>query len=255
MAQVMNFDFLTRAIETNDRMTLYYKNELGKIFTFGSRFFDYKKKKYIVIDRPYGEKGTYQQLVKKDRVVVFFICKGFRFKFTSEVLGKDKYKLRDTQEIPVLLLQMPKEIYDGERRNFFRVPAPMEPPITVKFLSYFDSNQSFEIQEVPELKEAGMKEAILNDLSGGGLSIRSAVPMEIMTGDILNLRFRLGSSEMEEIQIEGLTNNSRKTSDNALIKGIEFIPDRSDSYRNANKRIARYVMERQRAMITPYGKL
>jgi c-di-GMP-binding flagellar brake protein YcgR len=255
MPEAMNIDFLIRAAENNEKLTLFHKTESGKTLTFGSRFFEINpKKKYIIIDRPYGEGETYQQLVRKDKVTGFFIEKGFRFLFHSQVLKRDKYKLQGEKEIPVFIIKMPQDIYDGERRNFFRVPIPVDPPITVKYVSYFESNQSFDEQESPDLAEYNMSGALLHDLSGGGISIISREGMGLMVGDIINMRFPVRHGG-EEVQIEGLINNSRKAPDKVSnLKGIEFIPDRSDAYREAIKRISRYVMERQRAMINPYAK-
>lgn len=256
MSEPMDIDFLIRAGSDNENITIYHKTELGKGLTYRSRFFEINpKKKYIIIDSPVGEKGTYQQLVRKDKITGFFISRGFRFLFHTVVLKRDKFKLHGEVDVPVLIIRMPGDIYDGERRDFYRVPAPLDPLVKVKFVSYFESGQSFDTQKMPGLEDFGRSEAVLHDLSGGGLSVRSKEELSIMIGDIINMRFSFRSGSKENIRIEGLINNSRKSADkNAIIKGIEFLPDRNDAYRDAIKKISRYVMERQRQMINPYGK-
>ncbi|MCP5107249.1 MAG: hypothetical protein GY950_27930, partial [bacterium] len=191
----------------------------------------------------------------RNEITVFFIARGFRFLFHSKVLKRDTFKLHGESETPVLIIRMPEDIYDGERRDFFRVPAPMDPPVDLKFRSYFETGQSFDQQqEMPDMEEYGMSEAFIFDISGGGLGMKSKEEISLMVGDIVNLRFRLRPGDPNDIQVEGLINNSRRTPDKtAFIKGVEFIPDRNDNYRNALKKISRYVMERQREMINPYN--
>ncbi len=248
-------DFLLKAANNHEKISISYTTEHGKALSYGSRFFEINpKKKYIIIDQPYGEHGTYQQLVRKDKIKIFFICKGYRFLFFSQILKRDIHKQEGHSDIKVLVIRMPDKILDGERRNFFRVPAPIDPPVKLKFVSYFESNQSFENQqEMPEIEDYGMSDAIIHDISGGGLSMGSDQPLEIMVGDVVNLRFCLRPDD-DVLQIEGLINNSRiSTDEDSMIKGVEFVPDRSDAYKNAIKKISRYVMERQREMINPYS--
>jgi len=256
MSEPMDMDFLLRAAESNELITVYHKTETGKTLVYGSRFYQINpKKKYIIIAHPYGEDGTYQQLVRKDKITLFFIEKGFRFLLHSEVLKRDKMKLHGESETPVMIIKMPKDIYDGERRNFFRVTAPADPPVSIKYISYFESGHSFEDQQdSPELSDVAMSQAIVHDLSSGGLAIRSRGETGLMVGDIINMKFTFKPDE-PDMRIEGLINNSRLLSDKeTILKGIEFIPDRSDDYRDAIKKISRYVMEQQRRMIKSYGR-
>ncbi|MCP5047644.1 MAG: hypothetical protein GY940_10760 [bacterium] len=255
MSLTMDMEFLIRSAQNNERITLQHKTEHNKTLTFGSRFFEINpKKKYIIIAQPYGDEDTYQQLVRKDKITVYFIEKGYRFMFESIVLKRDKFKLHGENETAVLIIKMPPDIYDGERRNFFRVPLPVDPPIDLKYISYFESNQSFDVQQTPSIEDYNMSSAISIDISGGGLSFSGKGDMGVMVGDIINMRLSLRQGG-DVLQIEGLINNSRESLDKtAIVKGIEFIPDRSDSYREAIKKISRYVMERQREMINPYGK-
>lgn len=256
MPEAMNFDFLVRAANNSERITLFHYTEQGKKLTFGSRFFEMDSNgKYIIIAQPFGEGDTYQSLVRKDEIEVFFVEKGFRFMFPSQVLKRDKFKLHGDAETPVLIIKCPKDIFDGERRNFFRVPVPVDPPMPILYRSYFESGQSFEETGEFDIADINMNEMLIHDLSGGGLSFRGKLgSMDVMVGDIINMKFKLRKGE-KTIRIEGLINNSRKSADGkATIKGIEFMPDRSDEYRSAIKKISRYVMERQREMITPLGK-
>ena len=256
MNEAMDMDFLLRAADKNEKITLYHKTEQGKNLVYGSRFFEINpKKKYIIIAQPYGEEDTYQQLVRKDKISVYFIEKGFRFVFHTHVLKRDKFKLHGQGETPVMIIKAPPDIYDGERRNFFRVTAPIDPVLPLKYISYFESNQSFDTQaESPIVDDINMSEAVLHDLSGGGMALRSKGDTGLMVGDIINMKLAL-EPDGESMQVEGLIVNSRRTQDKtAIIKGIEFIPDRSDSYRSAIKRISRFVMQQQRKMINPYGR-
>lgn len=256
MPEPMDKDFLIRAANDNESITVIYKTETGKKINYASRFFEINpKKKYIIIDRPFGGKGAYRQLVRKDKITIFFITRGFRFLFHTQVLKRDTFSSGMGTDMPVLIIRLPDEIYDGERRNFFRVPMPMDPPIEARFVSYFEKSQSFDEQEAPDLEDYDMSESVTADLSGGGVSLRCGEDAGVMVGDIINIRFALHAGDDEEIRVEGLINNSRKTSEKGVfLKGIEFLPDRGDEYRNAQKKISRYVMNRQREMISLYGR-
>ncbi|MCP4218307.1 MAG: hypothetical protein GY765_26965 [bacterium] len=257
MTEPMDMEFLMKAADNNESLSILYKTELGKDFNYRSRFIDINpKKKFVIIDFPRGDKSTYQKLVRNDKIHIYFLSKGFRFQFHTDVLKSDNLKFEGKAERHVMIIRMPKDIYDGERRNFYRVAAPADPSVHLKFVSYFDGNQSFEQQvEHPESEDDGMPGTIAFDLSGGGLSMICKAGMGLMVGDIINMHFRLRPTDTDEIHIEGLINNSRKAAEsNSYIKGVEFLPDRSESYKNALKRISRFVMQRQRAMINPYGK-
>ncbi|MCP5106714.1 MAG: hypothetical protein GY950_25240, partial [bacterium] len=66
MPEAMDIDFLIRAANDNEAMSIYHKTETGKELSYSSRFFEINpKKKYIIVDRPTGAKGTYQQLLRK----------------------------------------------------------------------------------------------------------------------------------------------------------------------------------------------
>lgn len=256
MSAEIDIDFLFRAVESNEPIALQYATESDRQLDYHSRFFRVnRKKKYIIIDKPTGEKDTYQQLAPGDIVTVFFRSAGFRFLFKTKILKKGTFKLHGKHVTPVLMIYLPDEIDDGERRNFFRVPMPRTPQMTVKFISYFEQGQNLEQQQDKEmLGDYPMSEGIILDLSGGGIAIKCSQDSTLMVGDIINMKFQLPSLAGSDIEISGVINNSRKIEDELVIRGIEFIPNSGDAYKNALKNISSYVMRRQREMIRAYRK-
>ncbi len=252
MAKEINMEFLYRAVDENANITVYLiKDKKEEKDEYRSRFLGYdRKEKVIFIDEVTGEGRSYQPLLKGEKIRVFFQYDEFRFIFSSEVLDKTYYAINERLKLPSYKIRMPQSLEDGDRRQFFRVPTPMDKPIIVEFKLY--PYQSKEPMVDPENPEGSPKifKGVAIDISGGGIAIKAEKGNNFEIGDIFDMKFKLSPQDKEFLYLKGIVRNKRKYFDTDLnIYGVEFVEENSINFKKAINRIIRYVFERQREML------
>ncbi len=252
MPKEINIDFLFRAIDENASITVYLlEDKKEEKDEYKSRFLGYsKKEKVIFIDEVTGEGKSYKPLSKNEKIKVFFQYEDFRFLFSSQVVDKTFYAINERLKVPAYKIKFPEYLEDGDRRQFFRVPAPMDKPIRVKFLLYPQGAENPVVD--PEDPEGLPKEfkATAIDISAGGIAIKPDGKETLEIGDLLEMEFKLFPEDKEEIKLKGIIRNRRRYYETEYnVYGIEFIQERSLAYRRAINKIMRYVFERQREML------
>ncbi len=252
MAHEIDSKFLLRAIEENENITISLTGT-KKQMTYTSRFFDLDRSdRSIIIDLPTGVGETFEPLVKGDEINVYFQYSGFRFYFHSKVLGKVKYRLNESTKVPAYKIKLPTKLLDGERRNYFRVPTPHDKAVIVKFIVYPKGGEQVIIDEDHPESIPKVFEGTILDISAGGVAIKVDENMEeIKVGDKIDMRFRLRKEDFDELEISGVIRNERTYyNTESKIFGVEFLPERSVEFKRAINKISRYVIERQRELLT-----
>jgi c-di-GMP-binding flagellar brake protein YcgR len=231
---------LYRAISENSNL-LIKKVQDSKNNKFFSRFLHYDlKSKIILLDFPTSSIPG-EILKKSDKIKIFFNFRQFRFIIFSGIISKTRFKLRKDKTINSLKITLPDKLFDGERRNFFRVTTPPFPVMIS--IQPEDQNREDKLAEF-------FHKAILHEIAGGGMGIRedkNLIPLR--NGDLVELKIQLDN---ELLQMEGMVRNSRTSPySNKRIFGIEFdsrkIPNHAVN-KNVRK-ILRYVMKRQRELL------
>ena len=253
MAHDIDRKFLIKAIEENENITISLAEDSKKSMVYTSRLFDFNKEdKSIIIDIPVGVGETYEPLVKGDKINVYFQYSGFRFYFHSKILGKVKYELNETTKVAAYKIKFPDKLLDGERRNYFRVPTSHDSSNTVKFIVYPKASDKVLIE--PDHPDSIPKvfEGTIIDISAGGVAIKVDEGKEdLSVGDKINMKFRLRKEDFDELEISGIIRNERVYfNTDSKVFGVEFIPERSVEYKRAINKISRYVIERQRELLS-----
>jgi len=95
-------------------------------------------------------------------------------------------------------------------------------------------------------------EGITIDISAGGIAIKvDEGKEELHVGDKIDMRFRLKKEDFDELEITGIVKNERAYfNTDSKVFGVEFIPERSVEFKKAINKISRYVIERQRELLT-----
>jgi c-di-GMP-binding flagellar brake protein YcgR len=251
MPPEIDIKFLAKAIEENENITIVVDEDRKKRFVYRSRFFDIDKTdNTIIIDIATGEGDTYEPLTKGDKIKVYFQYSGFRFYFHSKVLGKFKYSLNENVKTAAFKIKTPSKLKDGERRNYFRVPAPMDKPIIVKFILYPKGAEHVVLNEDDPDGNPRVFEATLFDISGNGVALKSDSKDEFDINDKIDMRFRLDKEDFDELKISGIIRNKRSYYGTDIpLYGIEFIHDRSVEFKRALNKISKFVMKRQREIL------
>ncbi len=247
----IDIKFLKKAIEENENITIVVDEDRKKKFVYRSRFFDIDKDdNTIIIDIATGEGDTYEPLTKGDKIKVYFQYTGFRFYFHSKVLGKFRYSLNKDVKVGTFKIKYPVKLLDGERRNYFRVPAPMDNPVIVKFILYPGGGENVVLNEDDPDGNPKVFEATLFDISGNGVALKSDNKDDLNINDKIDMRFRLDKEDFDELKISGIIRNKRSYYDTDIpLYGVEFIHDRSVEFRRALNKIGKYVMKRQREIL------
>lgn len=249
-------DIETKAIksccELNDTLTLNVI-ENDKRFIYKSRFLavDFKRK-YIVIDEPSAETPDAKPFSKGQYFEVFFQYKIFRYLFHSRVVDHTMFTMNQ-MKVHALRILMPKQLKDGDMREYFRVQTGMRPPIEVKF----DIIKKGEKEPIMSALIPGKVEEYqgeLIDISGGGFSMRAKPgekPFELEKGDKVGAEFQL-KTEFGPMKLWAEVRNIRKYKDtHIIIWGFQFLGKAENRglkvYQN---KILRYVTNRQREILS-----
>lgn len=132
--------------------------------------------KYVAISIPVAY-GEYIPLTRGETIEVIYYDDKNVYKFTSKVIG------RKSDGIQLLLLAPPLEILKVQRRRYFRIDILTK----IKLLKVKKDITEKEFNALcANADEKSFNEAIMTDLSGGGL--RAKVDMNVKIGDMLLIR-------------------------------------------------------------------
>lgn len=152
-------------LEVNNRIEIILEDNVYKsvIQEIGEDCF------YIAVPM---EKGQYKKFVKGQKLTMYnYVETNMLFKFQCKVLGMDK-----CGNMPLYKLSMPENAHKIQRREFVRVDI-------TKKISYLKSGQT------------APQSAVLVDLSGGGMRMKTKEKLELNEIITLNLD--------EDIAVEG----------------------------------------------------
>lgn len=144
---------------------------------------------------------------------------GNYYEFELEVIGRN-----NDDNIPMYNLSLPRNLRRIQRRDYVRVEV-------LRNIKY------------RRKKEESWREAIMLDISGGGMRIK--VPIELDIGDRLITKFE-SSGKLFEIEVE--IKRNEKVNAGEYIYGLEFI-DINEKRRDNIIEDVFFVMRRQREII------
>ncbi len=228
-------------------------HENESLFVYRSRFlFANFNNGYIVIDLPTAETANGKPLSKGQSFEVFFEYKTFRFLFRSIVLEHTKFKLNE-RGFYALKIQLPNELQDGDKRDYFRVPSGMRPPVLVKFYTFPKGATQPMMSSLVTNSQQEFR-AEMMDVSGGGFSIRAKPgdkSLELEKGDIIKARFKFRAG-YEELEVWAEVRNKRKYKDtDIMIWGLLFMgKEKNININHIRNKILRFVTERQREILS-----
>ncbi|MCP4214450.1 MAG: hypothetical protein GY765_07320 [bacterium] len=248
MSNEIDFIFLEKAVEENIRIILHPTGTTLKATEYYSRFLAISlKDNCLSIDIPSGKDKKKKIPPDLTGIAVTFFFSGFRYHFDSSVLRRSRHQLNDEVTVPVLKIALPSKLLDANRRSAFRVPVPINKPVKVFYL-VLHKGASLLVDVKMDLSR--FFQAVMIDISGGGLAIKSDSDIRVTEEKKLMLWFKLEDGQREYIRMEGLLRNIRQCkADETQMWGIEFIPKKDVNFNRSLKQILKYVMNKQRAMI------
>lgn len=251
----IDFIYLFKAIEENINLMVHFETEMGDKLTYRSRFFEVNhEENSVIIDFPTGDHETFKPLVPHDNISILFKFSGFRFLFDSEILEKIEYQLNPETRVTAFKVRLPEKLLDGNRRDFFRVTVPMDKPIKLYYF-VIDPTKRKRVPVSPdkELDKSRFLEALMIDLSEGGLAIKSEDQIELKQGTKLVVWFKLEEKDREFIRVEGVVRNARKYGEKEIpLWGLEFVATRDIHFKRALNRINKFVMTTQREFLAKF---
>lgn len=133
-------------------------------------------KEYIAISIPVSN-GEYLLLTRGETVDVIYYDEKNVYKFTSKVIG------RKSEGIKMLLLSPPDKISKIQRRRFFRINILSK----IKILKVKKNITEKQFNNLcANADEKSFSDAIMTDLSGGGLKAKTE--MNVKTGDMFIIK-------------------------------------------------------------------
>jgi len=251
----IDFVYLFKAIEENLNLTVHFETEMGEKLTYRSRFFEVNREEnYVIIDFPTGDHETFKPLVPHDNISILFKISGFRFLFDSEVLEKIEYRLNSETRVTAFKVRLPVTLMDGNRRDHFRVSVSMDKPIRLYYF-VIDPLKRKRVPVSPDMEpdKSRFFEAVMIDLSGGGIAIKSGNDIELQQDTKLVIWFKLQETDNEFIRVEGLVRNARKYGEKEIpLWGVEFIATKDIHFKRALNRINQFVMATQREFLAKF---
>jgi c-di-GMP-binding flagellar brake protein YcgR len=243
---------LKTCCDLNEKLTLNV-HEQDELYVYRGRFLAVNfHQGFLVIDEPSGETPGAKPLSRGQSFEVFFEFKTFRYLFNSKVLEHTKFKMGDRGFYGLKIL-LPRELQDGEKREYFRVQTGMRPPVNVKFLLY-ERGSDTPVQSAV-MEGAGQEfRGELIDISGGGMAIRGKAGDKLLPlekGDVIKARFKLKAG-FEDMEIWCEVRNKRKYKDTEIqVWGLRFFEKEKNKHINYYRnKILRYVTERQREILS-----
>lgn len=176
-------------------------------------------KDYMAISVPVKD-GLYNPLLENETMEITYIDNGSAFKFNAKVLG------RKIENIPMILVTIPeeKDIIKIQRREYVRIPLS-------KSIKYKKVNEDIRKQNF--IDDKYFKDAMLIDLSGGGMKVKiqESVKLNDEIISIIKLKDR-------EVVVTGKVVRRYKEKDNNVC-GIKFI----NLHKKVTEDIIAYVFE------------
>ena len=157
---------------------------------------------YIAISIP-SSSGEYIPLSKGAIIDVLYYEEDHLYKFKSIVIG------RKFENIPILLISLPREIKKIQRRKFVRVP--------LLNVGKFKNLKNAPKTNPATIDKSEYAKAILLDLSGGGMRVK--VSEEIKVNDFLLVSLIV---KKEEVLVVGQTKRVQKDDEGRFICGLSF---------------------------------
>ncbi|HEY8890014.1 MAG TPA: flagellar brake domain-containing protein [Clostridium sp.] len=157
---------------------------------------------YIAISIP-SSSGQYIPLSKGTIIDVIYYEKDHLYKFKSVVIG------RKFENIPILLISLPREINKIQRRKDVRVPVLS----TGKYINLKNAPKT----SPATIDQSEYNKALLLDLSGGGMRIKVAEEIKVNDFVLVSLIIK-----KEEVLIVGQTKRVQKDDDGRFICGLSF---------------------------------
>jgi c-di-GMP-binding flagellar brake protein YcgR len=237
----LKIDTLYQAVKKGIDIELRPTGQSSEGSLFSSRFLECdEEEKKIIIDDPKASPGI-KALEIDDEIVVHFFLKESPFIFYSKVLGLTTYKPLGEPTTRALVIALPEVILNEERRDFHKVGTPAF-AVDVKVIESEDKRL--------QIRGSKIKVTCLN-ISGGGIAVeREDGNLPLSPGDILELNIHLPdhtvSMEGEVMNVYQFENSER------IIFGIRFVQRSMDrlAFRRNEKTIVRYVMKRERELLT-----
>lgn len=159
------------------------------------------REKHIKINIPVN-KGEYLSLAMDEEIeLIYYDKESSLFNFYCKVIDRVK-----ENNISYYRLSLPYNIKKVQRRNFVRVNV-------LEFIRYIKENKSLERDKV----ENPVKKAILLDLSGGGMKIRSKENLK--KGDILLININHNDIKLD---LKGRVVRVKEDNDDYLC-GVSFL--------------------------------
>jgi c-di-GMP-binding flagellar brake protein YcgR len=227
-----------------------YEHE--KLHVYRSRFLSVNfNNGYIIIDLPSAETQDAKNLSRGESIEIFFEIKTFRYLFSSRVLEHTQFKLNE-RSFFALKISLPSMLQDGDKREYFRVPSGMRPPVIIKFIVFAkDATQPIMSAVMKDTQQEFRAEML--DVSGGGFSIRvkpGDKGLNLEKGDIIKARFKFRAG-YEEIEAWAEVRNRRKYKDtDIVIWGLRFMgKEKNTNINHIRNKILRFVTERQREIL------
>ena len=246
----------TRVLKTccdlNDTLILNFVDN-DRLLVYKSRFLavDFKRE-FIIIDQPSPETPDARPLSNGQSFEIFFEYKRFRYIFNSKVLEHTKYKLHQ-QAFYALKILLPRQLMDGDKRDYFRVETGIKPPIAVKFNILANGLETPGMSTPVKITPQEFKGEMV-DISGQGFAMKVKMgdkSSSLEKGDIINARFKLKpGDELWEIWSE-VRNKSKYKNTRTLKWGMQFLgKERNKNLYYYRNKILRYVTERQREILS-----
>lgn len=205
----------------NSKIELYYGDNYYK------SIIEDVQDNFISISIPTKD-GEYVPLRKGEMIEVIYYYRYNIYKFYSQVID------RKITNIPVILIEHPKEIFKIQRRKFVRVPIVC----SIVYSKLDMENETFKANKY--LRSNETFKAIMVDLSGSGMKIK--VKGELNTGDIILASIPI---ETENVALKGEVVRVDKDEENRLnVYGINFI-DIEDNFREKLIKFIFKVMRQQ----------
>lgn len=157
---------------------------------------------YIATNIPIST-GQYIPLSRGTSVEVIYYEEENIYKFKSSVIG------RKFENIPILLLSKPTEIEKIQRRKYFRIPL-------LSSIKY--KNLKNEPKTNPKtIEDSEYTNAVLVDLSGGGMKIK--VAEQVKQNDFLLVSLTINN---ENLLVVGQTMRIVKDDEGRFVCGLSF---------------------------------
>ncbi|MEG0772960.1 flagellar brake domain-containing protein [Clostridium sp.] len=172
--------------------------------------------------------GMYYPLNKGDIIEAYYKDnRGNVYKFNTVVTG------RKFDKIPLLMIEMPSEVYKVQRRTFVRIDHLFD-------ISYAPIKEVIENPTKKVLKEDFIKGYAL-DISGGGMRIK--ISTEVKLGDYLMVSVPIGDEIF--LAVSKVVRVERDLENKFLICGIAF----KELNNNTREKIIEYIFKNMRKTI------